>query len=68
MLHRPQVIADLPAGGKRLSQKSKGYVATIVSGTSTYRDGVPSGALPGRLVCGVKAAPPARTEAVRELA
>jgi len=68
MLHRPQVIADLPAGGKRLSQKSKGYVATIVSGTVTYRDGVPSGALPGRLVRGVKAAPPARAEAVRELA
>ncbi len=37
LLHRPQIVADLPAGGKRLSQKSKGYIATIVSGTITYR-------------------------------
>jgi N-acyl-D-amino-acid deacylase len=54
VLHRPKVTADLPAGGKRLSQKSKGYVATMVSGTVTYRNGEHSGALPGRLVRGVR--------------
>ena len=56
-LHRPVVKADLPAGGKRLTQKSEGYVATIVSGTITYREGQPTGALPGRLVRGEKTAP-----------
>lgn len=56
-LHRPRVSADLPAGGKRLSQASEGYVATVVSGTVTYRDGEPTGALPGRLVRGAKPAP-----------
>lgn len=57
LLYRPQVKADLPAGGKRLTQKSKGYVATIVSGEITYRGGEPTGALPGRLVRGVRDAP-----------
>ena len=52
VLHRPRVKADLPGGGKRLSQKSQGYVATIVSGVVTYRDGAATGALPGRLVRG----------------
>lgn len=54
-LHRPSVVRDLPAGGKRLRQGANGYVATIVSGAVTYRDGEPSGALPGRLVRGARA-------------
>ena len=53
-LRRPSVSIDLPAGGKRLSQKSDGYVATVVSGTVTYRNGESTGALPGRLVRGAK--------------
>ena len=68
LLFRPQVKADLPSGGKRLSQKSKGYVATIVSGTVTYRDGEATGALPGRLIRGAKSAPAAKAQAVRETA
>ena len=64
-LRRPSVSVDLPAGGKRLSQKSEGYVATIVSGTITYRDGVATGTLPGRLVRGAKDAPtPLRAPAI----
>ena len=47
---------DLPAGGRRLLQRAKGYVATIVSGDVTYRDGEATGALPGRLVRGGAAA------------
>jgi N-acyl-D-aspartate/D-glutamate deacylase len=43
---------DLPAGGKRLLQGADGYVATIVSGEAVYRDGVATGALPGKLVRG----------------
>ncbi|WP_313807641.1 N-acyl-D-amino-acid deacylase family protein [Sphingobium sp.] len=66
-LYRPRMKADLPAGGKRLSQKSKGYVATVVSGTVTYRNGEATGALPGRLVRGVKNAPGTKAEAEREI-
>jgi N-acyl-D-amino-acid deacylase len=32
-------------------------VATIVSGKTTYRNGEPTGALPGRLVRGTRGAP-----------
>ncbi|MFT3721711.1 N-acyl-D-amino-acid deacylase family protein [Pseudorhodoferax sp.] len=49
-LHRPQPVYDLPGGGRRIMQKSEGYAATIVSGRITYRDGVSTGARPGRLV------------------
>jgi N-acyl-D-aspartate/D-glutamate deacylase len=49
-LHVPTVVHDRPAGGRRLRQLADGYVATIVSGVVTYRDGAPTGALPGRLV------------------
>lgn len=36
-------------------QKANGYVATIVAGAVTYRDGEPTGALPGRLLRGAGA-------------
>ncbi|HEY6982933.1 N-acyl-D-amino-acid deacylase family protein [Reyranella sp.] len=48
----PAMKWDLPAGGKRLLQRATGYRATIVSGSVTYRDGEPTGALPGKLVRG----------------
>jgi N-acyl-D-aspartate/D-glutamate deacylase len=51
----PVMKWDLPAGGKRLLQKARGYRATIVSGAVTYRDGEATGALPGRLVRGPQA-------------
>lgn len=56
-LHVPTVRHDLPAGGRRMYQGAEGYVATIVSGTVTYRNGEPTGALPGRLVRGQREAP-----------
>ena len=46
----PVMAYDLPAGGKRLLQRARGYRATVVGGQITYRDGEPTGALPGRLV------------------
>ncbi|MCZ8277045.1 MAG: amidohydrolase family protein [Acetobacteraceae bacterium] len=55
-LEMPKMHYDLPAGGKRLIQKAQGYVATIVAGTPVYREGEATGALPGRLVRGAKAA------------
>jgi N-acyl-D-aspartate/D-glutamate deacylase len=54
---RPEVRFDLPAGGRRLLQRADGYRHTIVAGTETYRDGEPTGALPGRLVRGAQPAP-----------
>ena len=53
---KPYVAHDLPAGGKRLLQKVHGYDATIVSGRVTFRNGVPTGVLPGKLVRGPQAA------------
>jgi N-acyl-D-aspartate/D-glutamate deacylase len=59
-LHAPQVAYDLPAGGRRLIQRASGYVATIVAGQVTYRDGEPTDALPGRLLRGAQAPPVAQ--------
>ncbi|MBS0275336.1 MAG: amidohydrolase family protein [Proteobacteria bacterium] len=56
-VNAPKMAFDLPAGGKRLLQDANGYAATIVSGAVTYRDGKETGALPGKLVRGHKAAP-----------
>lgn len=55
-LHKPELVRDLPNGAGRLGQSATGYVATIVAGEVTYREGVPTGALPGRLVRGARAA------------
>jgi N-acyl-D-aspartate/D-glutamate deacylase len=49
-LERPQMVVDLPAGGRRLLQKARGYAATVKAGQITYRNGVATGALPGGLV------------------
>jgi N-acyl-D-aspartate/D-glutamate deacylase len=56
-LERPAMAFDLPAGGKRLLQRARGYEATVVSGAITYRGGEATSALPGRLVRGAQAAP-----------
>jgi len=49
-LRRPEVVYDLPAGGRRLVQRTDGFDATIVSGEVVYRHGQATGALPGRLL------------------
>jgi N-acyl-D-aspartate/D-glutamate deacylase len=56
-LHAPEVAYDLPAGGRRLLQRARGYLATVVAGEVTYRDGEATGALPGRLLRGGQPAP-----------
>jgi N-acyl-D-aspartate/D-glutamate deacylase len=53
-LHPAAMAYDLPAGGHRILQKASGYTATIVSGTVTRRNGVDTGARPGRLVRGAR--------------
>jgi N-acyl-D-aspartate/D-glutamate deacylase len=49
-LNYPHATDDLPAGGRRLLQTADGYVATIVNGVVTRRNGADTGARPGRLV------------------
>jgi N-acyl-D-aspartate/D-glutamate deacylase len=53
-LLQARMAHDLPAGGRRLLQEARGYKATIVSGTTTRRDGVDTGARPGRLLRGAR--------------
>jgi N-acyl-D-amino-acid deacylase len=48
----PRMAFDLPAGGRRLVQRARGYAATFVSGVQTVADDEATGELPGRLVRG----------------
>ena len=56
-LHAPEVTFDLPAGGRRLTQRADGYHVTMLAGEIVLRDGQPTGVLPGRLVRGGRAEP-----------
>ena len=56
-LEDPQMVYDLPGGGRRLIQRAHGYVATICKGEVTYEHGVHTGAMPGRLIRGGVVAP-----------
>ena len=49
-LQVPEMVFDLPAGGRRLVQRADGYVATLVAGEVTVEHGEPTGARPGKLV------------------
>jgi len=49
-LHAPEMVFDLPAGGRRLVQGVEGYRATLVAGQVTMEDGKPTGSRPGGLV------------------
>jgi N-acyl-D-aspartate/D-glutamate deacylase len=49
-LGAPEMLHDLPAGGRRLVQRAEGYRATLVAGEVTFADGEPTGARPGALV------------------
>ena len=46
----PELMRDLPAGGKRFVQRAHGYVATWVAGEQVQAQGVVTEARPGRLV------------------
>ena len=47
-LHEPEIINDLPAGGRRLVQKASGYDYTIVSGAVAFIKGEATGVLNGK--------------------
>jgi N-acyl-D-aspartate/D-glutamate deacylase len=51
-LGSPKVVADLPAGGRRIVQDATGYVATIKSGVTTFDNGQDTGQRPGVLLRG----------------
>lgn len=53
-LLRPDLVNDLPGGGRRLHQRAEGYVATIANGVVIVENGEPTGALPGRLLRGAQ--------------
>ncbi len=47
-LPMPEIVRDLPLGGRRMVQKSRGYVATLVSGQPVIENGEITAARPGR--------------------
>jgi N-acyl-D-aspartate/D-glutamate deacylase len=49
-LYQPELIHDMPAGGRRFVQRVDGYEATLADGTVTFERGEHTGALPGRLL------------------
>jgi N-acyl-D-aspartate/D-glutamate deacylase len=56
-LERPVVVHDLPAGGKRIVQRARGYRHTFVRGIEVARGGEDTGARPGRLLRGFRTGP-----------
>ncbi len=51
-LHPPEMIFDLPAGGRRFMQRASGYRYTLCSGEVTLENDEATGNYPGRLVRG----------------
>jgi N-acyl-D-aspartate/D-glutamate deacylase len=58
-LEAPEIIFDLPAGGRRMFQGARGYLATIVNGEVIMENGEYTGAVPGALIRGPQPAPAA---------
>lgn len=58
-LQAPHIVRDLPTGGRRLTQSASGYRSTIVAGEEVFRQGQPTGAMPGKLVRSFQRAPQA---------
>lgn len=52
----PELRFDLPTGASRILQGARGYVATMVEGTVVRDHDVDTGARPGRLIRGQRAA------------
>jgi len=48
----PEVVDDLPAGARRLIQRTRGVAATVVNGEILLQDGKHTGALPGQVLRG----------------
>jgi N-acyl-D-amino-acid deacylase len=59
-LERPRMVYDLPAGGRRLVQGARGYVATVKAGAVVREHDLPTGERPGRLLRGPQGITPER--------
>ena len=46
----PEMVYDLQAGGRRLTQRCEVYIATLVAGQPIFENQQTTGALPGRLM------------------
>jgi N-acyl-D-amino-acid deacylase len=55
----PEMIYDLPAGGRRLVQRARGYAATVKRGLVVREHDESTGERPGRLLRGPQATPAA---------
>jgi N-acyl-D-amino-acid deacylase len=55
----PEMLYDLPAGGRRLVQRARGYAATVKRGVVVREHDQATGARPGRLLRGPQPAPAA---------
>jgi N-acyl-D-aspartate/D-glutamate deacylase len=66
-LEPPGVVHDLPAGGKRIVQRARGYRHTFVRGIEVARNGEDTGARPGRLLRGFQPGPGGRTLSPKRL-
>jgi N-acyl-D-aspartate/D-glutamate deacylase len=49
-LYQPELVNDMPSGGRRFVQRVDGYEATLVAGTPVFERGAHTGAMPGQLV------------------
>ena len=54
---RPELVYDLPAGGRRFIQRAIGYEHTFVGGVEVLHQGEHTGALPGELIRGSQRSP-----------
>lgn len=51
-VHCPEMVFDLPGGGRRLVQRADGYLATLVNGVPIFEQGRATGSFPGKLLRG----------------
>ena len=56
-LEAPHMAFDLPADGRRLVQRARGYDFTLKNGQVIFESGEATGALPGKLLRGRRSAP-----------
>jgi N-acyl-D-aspartate/D-glutamate deacylase len=56
-LEPPEMVYDLPASGKRLVQRARGYAATVKSGVVVREGGEATGERPGQLLRGPQPQP-----------
>jgi N-acyl-D-aspartate/D-glutamate deacylase len=56
----PEMVHDLPAGGRRLIQRANGYGATLCAGVPVRLDDEATGERPGHLLRGTRPVPTGR--------